>query len=132
MREKSIAVIIVAAGKGERASLGHSDDPKQYRPLSGVPVLKRTIAAFLDYPAITQLVVVIHPDHATRYGELGVSDARLLPPVIGGASRQASVLEGLKALAPTRPDLVLIQDAARPFAAPRVIGDVIAVLDQPF
>ena len=130
MREKSIAVIIVAAGKGERASLGHSDDPKQYRPLSGVPVLKRTIAAFLDYPAITQLVVVIHPDHATRYGELGVSDARLLPPVIGGASRQASVLEGLKALAPTRPDLVLIQDAARPFAAPRVIGDVIAVLDQ--
>ena len=130
MREKSIAVIIVAAGKGERASLGHSDDPKQYRPLSGVPVLKRTIAAFLDYPAITQLVVVIHPDHATRYGELGVSDARLLPPVIGGASRQASVLEGLKALAPTRPDLVLIQDAARPFAAPQVIGDVIAVLDQ--
>ena len=130
MREKSIAVIIVAAGKGERASLRHSDDPKQYRPLSGVPVLKRTIAAFLDYPAITQLVVVIHPDHATRYGELGVSDARLLPPVIGGASRQASVLEGLKALAPTRPDLVLIQDAARPFAAPRVIGDVIAVLDQ--
>ena len=130
MREKSIAVIIVAAGKGERASLGHSDDPKQYRPLSGVAVLKRTIAAFLDYPAVTQLVVVIHPDHATRYGELGVSDARLLPPVIGGASRQASVLEGLKALAPTRPDLVLIQDAARPFAAPRVIGDVIAVLDQ--
>ena len=130
MREKSIAVIIVAAGKGERASLGHSDDPKQYRPLSGVAVLKRTIAAFLDYPAVTQLVVVIHPDHATRYGELGVSDARLLPPIIGGASRQASVLEGLKALAPTRPDLVLIQDAARPFAAPRVIGDVIAVLDQ--
>ena len=130
MREKSIAVIIVAAGKGERASLGHSDDPKQYRPLSGVPVLKRTIAAFLDYPAVTQLVVVIHPDHATRYGELGVSDARLLPPIIGGASRQASVLEGLKALAPTRPDLVLIQDAARPFAAPQVIGDVIAVLDQ--
>ena len=45
---------------------------------------------------------------------LGLSDDRLLPPVIGGATRQGSVLAGLEALAPLRPDLVLIQDAARP------------------
>lgn len=129
MRPKSIAVIIVAAGKGERASAGESD-PKQYRRLSGVPVLTRTVRAFLDTPAVTQVLVVIHPEHADRYAALNLVDPRLLAPVIGGASRQASVLEGLKALAPIRPDLVLIQDAARPFAAPQLIGDVIAVLDQ--
>src|SRR5690606_31578461 len=56
--------------------------------------------------------------------------ARLLPPVLGGASRQASVLEGLKALAPSQPDLVLIQDAARPFGSSQMIGDVIAALEQ--
>ena len=130
MRPKSIAVIIVAAGKGERASAGEASDPKQYRRLSGVPVLTRTVRAFLDTPAVTQVLVVIHPEHADRYAALNLADPRLMAPVMGGASRQASVLEGLKALAPIRPDLVLIQDAARPFAAPQLIGDVIAVLDQ--
>src|SRR5690606_9498894 len=130
MHQKSIAVIIVAAGKGERASADGSADPKQYRPLAGIPVLTRTIRAFLNLPYVTSILTVIHADHADRYAALGLSDGRLLPPVVGGASRQASVLEGLKALAPLRPDLVLIQDAARPFATPQVIGDVIAVLDQ--
>lgn len=130
MRQKSIAVIIVAAGKGERASADSSADPKQYRPLAGIPVLARTISAFLDLPYVASILTVIHADHADRYAALGLADERLLPPVIGGASRQASVLEGLKALAPLRPDLVLIQDAARPFATPEMVGDVIAVLDQ--
>jgi len=129
MRQKSIAVIVVAAGKGERASADGVADPKQYRPLGGVPVLARTIGAFLDLPYVTSVTAVIHADHAERYAALGLADTRLLPPVIGGASRQASVLEGLKALAPSRPDLVLIQDAARPFATREVIGDVVAALE---
>lgn len=130
MPEKSIAVIIVAAGKGERASTDGLIEPKQYRPLAGVPVLARTIGAFLSLPDITHVLTVIHPDHAARYAALGLSDPRLLPPVEGGASRQASVLAGLEALAPLSPDLVLIQDAARPFARPWVIGDVVATLDN--
>lgn len=130
MRQKSIAVIIVAAGKGERASADGSTDPKQYRSVGGVPLLTRTISAFLDVPYIERVLPVIHADHADRYARLGLADDRLMPPVIGGATRQASVLEGLKALAPLRPDLVLIQDAARPFAAPDVIGDVVVVLEQ--
>ncbi|WP_284389512.1 bifunctional 2-C-methyl-D-erythritol 4-phosphate cytidylyltransferase/2-C-methyl-D-erythritol 2,4-cyclodiphosphate synthase [Devosia yakushimensis] len=129
MRQKSIAVIIVAAGMGERASAGGAPDPKQYRNVAGVPVLKRTIEAFLDHPAIERIIPVIHATHSERYAALGVEDGRVLPPVIGGGTRQASVLEGLKALAPLRPDLVLIQDAARPFATLDLIGDVIAVLD---
>jgi 2-C-methyl-D-erythritol 4-phosphate cytidylyltransferase/2-C-methyl-D-erythritol 2,4-cyclodiphosphate synthase len=130
MRQKSIAVIIVAAGKGERASADGSADPKQYRLVAGRPVLARTIEAFLALPSIASVTSVIHADHAARYAALGLTGARLLPPVIGGPSRQASVLEGLKALAPSRPDLVLIQDAARPFASPQVIVDVVAVLEQ--
>ncbi|KKC34771.1 bifunctional 2-C-methyl-D-erythritol 4-phosphate cytidylyltransferase/2-C-methyl-D-erythritol 2,4-cyclodiphosphate synthase [Devosia psychrophila] len=130
MRPKSIAVIIVAAGKGERASLDGSIDPKQYRPVGGKPVLARTVQAFLDLPFVTSVTAVIHADHADRYAALGFSNERLLAPVIGGTSRQASVLEGLKALAPQRPDLVLIQDAARPFAPPQVIGDVVEALER--
>jgi 2-C-methyl-D-erythritol 4-phosphate cytidylyltransferase / 2-C-methyl-D-erythritol 2,4-cyclodiphosphate synthase len=127
---KSVAVIIVAAGKGERAAIDGQPDPKQYRLVGGQPVLLRTIRTFLDIEAISQVVAVIHPDHDERYSALGASDPRLLPPVHGGANRQASVLEGLKALAPFRPDRVLIQDAARPFATPKLIADVITALDQ--
>ena len=111
MRQKSIAVIIVAAGKGERAGADGDGRPKQYRPVHGQAVFARTIQAFLDHPAIAHVVPVIHPDHMALYAALGLSDARLMAPVPGGASRKASVLEGLKALGPLRPDLVLIQDA---------------------
>jgi 2-C-methyl-D-erythritol 4-phosphate cytidylyltransferase/2-C-methyl-D-erythritol 2,4-cyclodiphosphate synthase len=130
MRAKSIAVIIVAAGRGERVNSDGGTDPKQYRLLGGKPVLAWTIQSFLDYAHITHVLPVISASHAQRYAALGLSDPRLLAPVIGGASRQASVLAGLKALAPMRPDLVLIQDGARPFAMPELIGDVIAVLQS--
>lgn len=53
-----------------------------------------------------------------------------MAPVVGGASRQESVLEGLKALAPLQPDRVLIQDAARPFCSPRLIADILTALDD--
>ena len=127
---KSIAAIVVAAGRGERASSGGETTPKQYRLLAGVPVLSRTIDALLAHEGIGWVLPVIHPDHAGRYAALGLDHPRLLPPVMGGAERQASVLEGLKGLAPLSPNLVLIQDAARPFVDMPVIEGVIDALAQ--
>ena len=46
--------------------------------------------------------------------------------VHGGASRQGSVRAGLEALAPRRPDLVLVHDAARPFASDALVTRAIA------
>jgi 2-C-methyl-D-erythritol 4-phosphate cytidylyltransferase/2-C-methyl-D-erythritol 2,4-cyclodiphosphate synthase len=125
---RSIAVIVVAAGRGERATASGDPSPKQYRKLAGKPVLQRTIEAFLAQPDVTWVVPVIHGGHADRYAELQLADDRLLPPVTGGANRQASVLAGLTALSPRRPDLVLIQDAARPLVSPQVISGVISAL----
>lgn len=130
MPTSSIAVIVVAAGKGERANAAGVADPKQYRQLAGEAVLSRTIRAFLAVDAVTTILPVIHPGHATRYAELGLDDARLQPPVAGGASRQESVLAGLNALAGMQPDYVLIQDAARPFATATLVEAVIAALDS--
>jgi len=129
MPPKSIAVIIVAAGKGERAGADGNADPKQYRKMAGQPVLAHTIAAFLSHDAVTQVLPVIHADHDERYAALGLTHHRLLPPVHGGSTRQASVLAGLRALAPRQPDRVLIHDAARPFADPALIERVITALD---
>ena len=124
----TIAAIVVAAGRGERATASGDPEPKQYRLLAGQPVLARTMQAFLDVEQIDWVLPVIHPDHKDRFAALGLAGAKLLPAVTGGASRQASVLAGLMALGPLRPDLVLIQDAARPLTEEAVIDGVVAAL----
>lgn len=128
--KRTIAAIVVAAGRGERATANGDTEPKQYRLLAGKPVLGRTIAALLDVAAIDWVLPVINTDHSQRYGALGLSAPRLLMPAFGGASRQASVLAGLEALTELNPELVLIQDAARPLIEPALVEAVIEALDK--
>ena len=118
------AILIVSAGKGVR--LGGAQ-PKQYLPLSGIPVLRRTIAAFADRPE-TRIQVVIGPDHAPAYSE-AAEGFDLPPPVSGGATRQESVRNGLTTLAVDPPDYVLIHDAARPLVTPDLVDRVVAALE---
>ncbi|MEX0627874.1 MAG: bifunctional 2-C-methyl-D-erythritol 4-phosphate cytidylyltransferase/2-C-methyl-D-erythritol 2,4-cyclodiphosphate synthase [Cucumibacter sp.] len=121
----TVAAIVVAAGTGERVRAA-GEVPKQYRALAGKPMLVRAIEALLEVPAVNHLIAVINADQLPLYSDLGLKDARVLAPAIGGASRQASVLAGLAALEELAPDLVLIHDAARPFADAGLIGRVIA------
>jgi 2-C-methyl-D-erythritol 4-phosphate cytidylyltransferase/2-C-methyl-D-erythritol 2,4-cyclodiphosphate synthase len=114
----SIAAVIVAAGRGHRAG---GDLPKQYRHLAGEPVIRPTLAAFLAHPQIAAVQPVIHPDDAELF-DAAAAGLRALPPVHGGATRQASVRAGLEALDGSAPDIVLIHDAARPF----LTGDLIS------
>ena len=123
------AALVVAAGRGSRMGAGL---PKQYRRIGGRPVLARTLLAFLEDPACETVLVAIHPDDRALYAEAvaGMDDPRLMPPVAGGATRQASVLAGLEALAgrPAAPGAVLVHDAARPFVSAGVIGRVAGAL----
>ena len=118
-----VAAVIVAAGRGHRAG---SDMPKQYRELAGEPVIRPTLAAFLNHPQIGAVQPVIHPDDETIFRTATAGLKSLLPAVPGGATRQASVRAGLKALRATAPDLVLIHDAARPFLSSDLITRAIA------
>jgi 2-C-methyl-D-erythritol 4-phosphate cytidylyltransferase / 2-C-methyl-D-erythritol 2,4-cyclodiphosphate synthase len=122
----SVAALIVAAGRGSRAGEGI---PKQYRDLKGQPVLTRTLTGFLSHPEIDQVLVVIHPDDRDLY-EASIAafaplSAALLPCVYGGDTRQDSVRNGLEALADSAPDIVLVHDAARPFASSELIDRAI-------
>lgn len=128
--ERRIAVLIVAAGKGERASLGGDATPKQYQPLAGKPLLARTIEGVLDIDLVDIVLPIIGADHGDRYAALGLSHPNLLAPAIGGATRQSSVLAGLEALEPHAPDLVLIHDGARPFVDDELFAGVVAALDE--
>jgi 2-C-methyl-D-erythritol 4-phosphate cytidylyltransferase / 2-C-methyl-D-erythritol 2,4-cyclodiphosphate synthase len=72
---------------------------------------------------------VCHADDAVPFAE-ATAGLNYLPPVPGGATRQASVCAGLRALARHSPDVVLIHDAARPFVTAAVISRAIAAAGQ--
>lgn len=119
--------IVVAAGRGTRAG---GTLPKQYQSVAGEPVLRRTLRLFAAHPAITAVLPVIHPDDSGRFAD-SVRDlpkilaGRILAPVFGGATRQASVRAGLEALAAGEnagPLLVLVHDGARPHASEALIA----------
>lgn len=118
----SNVALIVAAGAGKRFG---APLPKQYAALGSEPVLRHTIRAFLDHKAIDQVCVVIGQDYEAEYSQAvaGLAPGKLLKPVIGGETRQASVRNGLEALAENAPDQVLIHDGARPFVSHKLIDD---------
>ncbi len=121
------AALIVAGGRGSR--LGGAV-PKQYLSLRGISVLRRTIERFLDVDGIGIVQVVIHPDDHELYisATEGLDDLRLQPPVLGGATRAETTVNGLIALKKFGPNSVLIHDAARPFVSLELIEQVIAAL----
>jgi 2-C-methyl-D-erythritol 4-phosphate cytidylyltransferase / 2-C-methyl-D-erythritol 2,4-cyclodiphosphate synthase len=114
-------VIIVGAGRGHRFG---GDIPKQYLMLGGVPVLRRTVSAFLSHPDIDAVRPVIHPDDETFFRD-AVAGLDVLDPVPGGATRQDSVRLGLESVETLAPSKILIHDAARPFVAADVITGVL-------
>jgi 2-C-methyl-D-erythritol 4-phosphate cytidylyltransferase/2-C-methyl-D-erythritol 2,4-cyclodiphosphate synthase len=89
----------------------------------------------LDHPLVTSAAVVIHPDDRSRYeaSAAALSEehrAKLLPPVGGGDTRQASVRLGLESLRHDGPDFVLVHDAARPFVDAGLIARAIAAVQH--
>ena len=122
-----VAAVVVAAGRGYRAG---GDMPKQYRAIAGEPVIRPTLTAFLRHPQIDAVQPVIHPDDADAFRAATAGLDNLLPPVPGGATRQASVRAGLDALRAAAPELVLIHDAARPFLSGDLISRAIAAAKQ--
>jgi 2-C-methyl-D-erythritol 4-phosphate cytidylyltransferase/2-C-methyl-D-erythritol 2,4-cyclodiphosphate synthase len=110
---EKVAAVVVAAGRGLRAG---GDLPKQYRQLFGEPVIRASLAVLARHREISVVQPVTHRDDVRNYQQ-AIEGLDLLPPIEGGASRQASVRAGLEALAKLGPELVLVHDAARPFVS---------------
>jgi 2-C-methyl-D-erythritol 4-phosphate cytidylyltransferase/2-C-methyl-D-erythritol 2,4-cyclodiphosphate synthase len=127
-KQHRIAALIVAAGRGARAE---RPGPKQYELLAGKTVLARAVEAFTGHPLIDAVLVVIHRDDEALYRQAMGDHEKLLPPVFGGETRQASVLAGLEQLAQIQPlpDQVLIHDGARPFVGEDLITAVCSTIE---
>ncbi|HSR82156.1 MAG TPA: bifunctional 2-C-methyl-D-erythritol 4-phosphate cytidylyltransferase/2-C-methyl-D-erythritol 2,4-cyclodiphosphate synthase [Hyphomicrobiaceae bacterium] len=123
------AALIVAAGRGTRA---RGPRPKQYAAVGGVPVLAHALRPFLAHPDIALVAVAIARGDEALYGAAvaDLASGKLLSPIGGGATRQTSVGNGLRALSAHLPDRVLIHDAARPFVTRDVIDRVLGALTQ--
>jgi 2-C-methyl-D-erythritol 4-phosphate cytidylyltransferase len=118
--------LVPAAGVGVRAG---GAVPKQYLPVAGVPMIAHTLAAFAASPAIARIAIVLAPDDR-HFDEALPPAAR--PAGIhvirdGGATRDASVANGLAALAglASDDDWILVHDAARCGITPALIARLI-------
>lgn len=117
-----IAAIIPAAGSGSRMGAAV---PKQFLALDGVPILVRTVGRFLSVNDIRYIVIALPAHHrvtAEQFFRKYFSPAQYqrLLFVIGGKTRQDSVLAGLNGL-PPETGIVLVHDGARPFVSRGII-----------
>ena len=112
--------VVAAAGKGERAGLGMN---KVFSLWQGKSVLGRCLAALAACGLFDGAVLVLSPADRPAWEALIAreGDCGLVKVVaLGGATRQASVYNGLLAL-PDDAEIVAIHDAARPFVSADVV-----------
>jgi 2-C-methyl-D-erythritol 4-phosphate cytidylyltransferase/2-C-methyl-D-erythritol 2,4-cyclodiphosphate synthase len=116
MTQRSVAVVLLAAGKGER--LG-AKEPKAFVELAGKSLLEHSVFRALATENLKQLIIAVPESHLAQTLEFekqlsnqGV-DIRV---VVGGATRQQSVSESLAVLAGGI-DIVLVHDSARSLAS---------------
>ena len=119
--EGQFGAVIVAAGKSTRMGGGTS---KVLEDLGGKPVLLYSFMTLAQSPGVGELCVVCREEDLDQVRALLVGKTRKPVAVVpGGQERQDSVLQGVEALSPELPYL-LIHDGARPFVAPEMVEAV--------
>ncbi len=113
---KKCGAVIVAAGSASR--MGGID--KVMAPLQGEPMIARTVRAFQNCDAISQIVIVTREDLIRPISGLCRDMDKVAAVVVGGNSRQESVHLGLNALDKSC-KLAAVHDGARPLISCEVI-----------
>ncbi|WP_436760320.1 SDR family oxidoreductase [Streptosporangium sp. V21-05] len=124
-RPRTVGVVL-AGGVGRR--VGH-DTPKQLLEIAGRTILEHTLALFEGAPEIDEIMVLMAPGFTGEVERIVERNGftkvgRILE---GGASRPETTWRALRALG-TRECLVLLHDAVRPLAEPRIIADCVEAL----
>ncbi|HEX2058788.1 MAG TPA: 2-C-methyl-D-erythritol 4-phosphate cytidylyltransferase [Actinomycetota bacterium] len=111
---------MAAGGRGRRAGfLGPSEPPKQFRHLGGLPLVGWSVRLLAEVGC--DPIVVVVPEGSWT-DQLSGYDVRM---VLGGDERQRSVRNGLELVDTAH---VVVHDAARPFATPELVRDVLDAL----
>lgn len=117
---KNEFIALVAAG-GAGTRLGAAQ-PKQFLSLGGRSLLARVCGSLAQVDNIAEIVVIHPPGQQPQ----GLSLNMPLTFITGGATRTASVQNGLAYAKAHGYHWVLIHDAARPFTRPQLFNQVMA------
>jgi 2-C-methyl-D-erythritol 4-phosphate cytidylyltransferase/2-C-methyl-D-erythritol 2,4-cyclodiphosphate synthase len=112
-----VGAIVAAGGAGQRAGVA-----KQWLVLGGESVLRRSARLLAECDLVDQLVAVVPPGDEPRAAAELSGLPREVRVVAGGTQRADSVRNGLAALEGCA--VVLVHDAARPFAPPDLVRRV--------
>lgn len=129
MTQRSVAVVLLAAGKGER--LG-AKAPKAFVELEGKSLLEHSVFRALAMENLKQLIIAVpetHLEQTLEFEKQLSSQGVDIRVVVGGATRQQSVSESLAALSGGI-DTVLVHDSARSLASTDLFNRVAAAVDE--
>jgi 2-C-methyl-D-erythritol 4-phosphate cytidylyltransferase/2-C-methyl-D-erythritol 2,4-cyclodiphosphate synthase len=117
-----VTAIIAAGGRGERFG---AERAKQFLSIGGRTMLERSVDAFLKHPSVNEVIVALPAESAADPPDYLTGVTKPLRVVAGGERRQDSVAAAFRATA-DRSDVIVVHDAARPFASADLIERTIA------
>ncbi|MDX1640131.1 MAG: 2-C-methyl-D-erythritol 4-phosphate cytidylyltransferase [Balneolaceae bacterium] len=123
MEKQQLALIIPAAGKGER--LGE-DVPKPYIDIAGKTVLEYTLSRFREVSGLGEVIVSTSDEYIEKTEKIlqEVFPQLKCTVVQGGAERQDSIRNALEKIS-DRTGLIAVHDAVRPFVKKEEIENCI-------
>ena len=121
---RNIVAIVPAAGIGSRMGAAI---PKQYLTIGKKTILSHTLDRLLTHPAISQVIVALHPED-DLFTQLSQAAHPKLTQVIGGSERADSVLAALQIV--DNDAWALVHDAARPCVTHNDIDKLICALNE--
>lgn len=127
MTRRDLAVIVVAAGRGERLK---ASAPKAFVEINGQTILEHCLAPISSIADLTQVVIAAPATHladATEIANKVLAADLALDVVVGGDTRQQSIANAL-AVVGEDIEVVLVHDAARAFASSDLFERVAAAV----
>lgn len=119
-----VSAVIVSAGSSSR--MGGIN--KQFLEFGGMPVIAHSVKVFQENSSIAEIVVVTRETDIPQIEKLvekfGFSKVSSI--VVGGATRQKSVLKGIEACSPCATHIA-VHDGARPLVTDKIINDTLSV-----
>ena len=100
-------------------------------PIGGIPCICRTLLAFENCDAVSNIVLVVKTEDLFKIQFIceKYNLTKLTDIVCGGASRQESVLKGFERI-PKDAEKVLIHDGARPLVTAELINRLVRETEQ--
>ena len=122
-KERGLTCTAVVPAAGRSLRMG---EDKLFLPVGEVPVILRTLRVLESSDYITEIIVVTREENIVPMGQLCKDAAlgKVRKIVVGGETRTASVLAGIREADPAS-ELIAVHDGARPLVTVEIINAAI-------